>query len=67
MPLDYTKVLPEIPSTAAIELFTTPKLGITFMIVKYIDHSYETANMRAQLMWGSGIGDERQLMLLEQQ
>lgn len=66
-PLDYTKVMPEIPSTAAIELFSTPKLGITFMIVKYLDHAYETANMRAQLMWGSGIGDERQLMLLQQQ
>ena len=67
VPLDYTKVLPEIPTTAAIELVTTPKLGITFMVVKYLDHAYETANMRVQLMWGSGIGDERQLMLLEQQ
>lgn len=66
-PLDYTKVLPEIPSTAALELFSTPKLGITFMVVKYLDHAYETANMRAQLMWGSAIGDERQLMLLQQQ
>jgi hypothetical protein len=67
VPLDYTKVLPEIPSTAAIELFSTPKLGITFMIVKYLDHAQEVANMRAQLMWGNGIGDERQLMLLRQQ
>jgi len=67
VPLDYTKVMPEIPSTAAIELFTTPKLGIPFMIVKYLDHAYETANMRAQLMWGSAVGDERQLMLLKQQ
>ena len=66
-PLDYTKVMPEIPSTAALELYTTPKLGLTFMIVKYLDHGYESANMRAQLMWGSGIGDERQLMLLRQQ
>lgn len=67
VPLDYTKVLPEIPSTAAIEMVTSPKLGITFMVVKYLDHAYETANMRVQLMWGSGIGDERQLMLLQQQ
>jgi hypothetical protein len=67
VPLDYTKVLPEIPSTAAIELVTSSKLGVTFMIVKYLDHAYETANMRAQLMWGSGIGDERQLMLYRQQ
>lgn len=67
VPLDYTKVLPEIPTTAAIELVTSPKLGITFMVVKYLDHAYETANMRIQLMWGSGVGDERQLMLLRQQ
>ncbi len=67
VPLDYTKVLPEIPSTAAIELVTSPKIGITFMVVKYLDHAYETANMRAQLMFGQAIGDERQLMLLRQQ
>ena len=67
VPLDYTKILPEIPSTAAIELFSTPKLGITFMVVKYLDHAYETANMRCQLMWGSAIGDERQLMVMRQQ
>jgi hypothetical protein len=64
VPLDYTKVMPEIPSTAAIELVTEPKTGITFMVVKYLDHAYETANMRVQLMFGTAIGDERQGMLL---
>ena len=64
VPLDYTKVMPEVPSTAAIELVTEPKTGITFMVVKYLDHSYETANMRVQLMFGTAIGDERQGMLL---
>jgi hypothetical protein len=64
VPTDYTKVLPEIPSTAAIEIVTGPLTGISYMIVKYLDHAYETANMRAQLMWGVGIGDERQGMLL---
>jgi hypothetical protein len=66
-PIDYTKVLPEIPNTAAVELFATPKLGITFTVIKYLDHNYETANMLTKLMWGNGIGDERQLMLLRQQ
>lgn len=66
-PLDYTKVMPEIPSTAAIELMTSPKLGIPFLIVKYLDHAFEVANMRTQTMWGSSIGDERQLMLMRQQ
>jgi len=67
LPVDYTKVMPDIPQTAAIEVYTTPKLGIPFLIVKYLDHGYETAYMRAETMWGSGIGDERQLMLLRQQ
>ena len=65
-PLDYTKVMPEIPSTAAIELVTSPNLGITFMVVKYLDHGAENANMRVQLMWGTAIGDERQGMPLRQ-
>ena len=66
VPLDYTKVMPDVPSTAAIEVVTTPKLGIPFMVVKYLDHAYEVANMRTQCQWGVGIGDERQLMLLKQ-
>jgi hypothetical protein len=37
------------------------------MIVKYLDHGYENANMRTQCQWGSAIGDERQLMKLRQQ
>jgi len=64
VPTDYTKVMPEIPSTAAIELVTEPETGLTFMVVKYLDHAYETANMRVQLMFGTAIGDERQGMLL---
>ena len=64
VPVDYTKVMPEIPSTAAIELVTEPDTGITFQVVKYLDHAYETANMRVQLMFGQAIGDERQGLLL---
>lgn len=64
VPQDYTKVLPDVPSTAAIELVTEPRTGLTFMVVKFLDHAYETANMRVQLMFGTAIGDERQGMLL---
>jgi len=66
VPLDYTKVLPDVPATAAIELVTEPRTGLTLMVLKYLDHSYETANMRVQLMFGTAIGDERQGMLLGQ-
>lgn len=65
-PLDYTKIMPDVPNTAAIEMVTTPKLGIVLLVIKYLDHAQEVANMRAQTMWGNGIGDERQLMLLRQ-
>ena len=65
VPLDYTQGLPEIPSTAAIELVTEPSTGLTFMVVKFLDHAYETSNMRVALMFGTGIGDERQGMLLK--
>jgi hypothetical protein len=64
VPEDYTQVLPNIPSTAAIETVTSPQLGITFLIVKYLDHAYEIANARVQLMFGFAIGDERQGCLL---
>lgn len=60
VPLDYTKVLSDVPSTAAIEMVTEPKTGLTFLVVKFLDHAYETANMRVQLMFGTAIGDERQ-------
>lgn len=66
VPVDYTKVMPEIPSTAAIELVTEPDTGITFQVVKFLDHACETASMRVQLMFGVGIGDERQGMYLVQ-
>lgn len=64
VPLDYTKVLPGLPSTAAVEVVTSPTLGVSFLVVKFLDHSYETANVRVQLMFGFGIGDERQGILL---
>ncbi len=63
-PLDYTQVLPDVPSTAAIELVTEPRTGMTFMVVKHLDHNYELASLRVQCMFGVAIGDERQGMLL---
>lgn len=64
LPEDYTQVLPNIPSTAAVEVVSSPQLGISFLVVKYLDHASEIANMRVQLMFGFAIGDERQGCLL---
>jgi hypothetical protein len=63
LPLDYTKQL-GVQGGFAIEVATTPKLGIKMAVVKFLDHAYETANMRAALMFGTSIGDERQLFPL---
>lgn len=65
VPTDYTKVMPEIPSTAAVELVSEPLTGLTFMVVKFLDHAYEVSNARVALMWGQAIGDERQGFLLK--
>lgn len=64
VPTDYTKIMPEIPSTAAIELVTEPNTGLTFMVVKHLDHGLETSNLRVALMFGIGVGDERQAFLM---
>lgn len=64
VPEDYTQVLPGIPSTASVEVVSSPALGISFLVVKYLDHAAEVANVRVQLMFGFAIGDERQGCLL---
>ena len=63
LPIDYTKLL-DVSGGFAVEVVTSPKLGIKMLIVKYLDHAYETANMRAAIMFGTAIGDERQLFPL---
>jgi hypothetical protein len=60
LPLDYTKLL-DVQGGFAVEVATTPKMGIKVVILKYLDHAYETANMNAKIMFGTAIGDERQL------
>ena len=64
IPEDWTQVLPGVPQTAALEVVTSPTLGISFLMVKYLDNAYEIAKMRVQLMFGFGIGDERQGCIL---
>jgi hypothetical protein len=65
LPIDYTKLL-DVQGGFATEVVTSQKLGIKLLVIKYLDHAYETANMRVQIMFGTAIGDERQLMLLNQ-
>lgn len=60
LPLDYTKLL-GVEGGFAVEVATTPKLGIKMAIVKHLDHNYEIAKMRGSIMFGTSIGDERQI------
>ncbi len=60
LPLDYTKLI-DVQGGFAVEVATTPRLGIKLSIVKFLDHAYETANVRATIMFGTAIGDERQI------
>lgn len=60
LPLDYTKLL-DVQGGFAVEVATTPKLGIKMAIVKHLDHNYEIAKMRGSVMFGTSIGDERQI------
>lgn len=64
VPEDYTKVMPGIPASAALEVVSSPQLGISFLIVKSYNHASEVASCRVQLMFGFGVGDERQGILL---
>lgn len=66
LPLDYTKLL-DVQGGFAVEVATSPKLGIKFAVVKFLDHAYETANIRCAIMYGTAIGDERQLFPLATQ
>lgn len=60
LPLDYTKLL-DVQGGFAVEVATTPRLGIKMAIVKHLDHNYEIAKMRGSVMFGTSIGDERQI------
>ena len=60
LPLDYTKLL-DVQGGFAVEVATTPRLGIKMAIVKHLDHNYEIAKMRGSIMFGTSIGDERQI------
>lgn len=60
IPQDYTKVIPEIPATAAIEIVTEPDAGLSMLLVKWIDHQLEQTYVRSGLMYNFAQGDPRQ-------
>lgn len=64
IPQDYTKVIPDIPATAAIEIVTEPDSGLSMLVIKRVNNQIESTYVRAGLMFGFAQGDPRQGFLL---
>ena len=60
IPQDYTKVMGEIPATAALEVVTEPDSGLSMLVTKRIDHVLQNTYLRAGLMYNFAQGDPRQ-------
>lgn len=60
IPQDYTKVLPEIPATASLEIVTEPDSGLSILLTKRVDHNLQATYMDTGLMYGFAAGDKRQ-------
>jgi hypothetical protein len=60
VPSDYTKALPDIPATAAMEIVTEPDSGLSVLFCKYVDHIQARVAARCALMYGAAQGDPRQ-------
>ena len=65
IPQDYTKVMPEIPATASLEIVTEPDSGLSILLIKRVDHNLQAAYATTGLMYGFGQGDPRQGFLLQ--
>lgn len=64
IPQDYTKVLPEIPATASLEIVTEPDSGLSILLTKRVDNNLQATYMDTGLMYGFAPGDKRQGFML---
>jgi hypothetical protein len=55
LPNDYTKFAPGA-SFGNVQTVTDPDLGISVMLVQYVDHTLATGNQRFSLMYGTNAG-----------
>ena len=55
VPNDYTSVLPGA-SYGNVQVITDPDLGLSVMLVQYVDHKKGTATQRIALMYGTAAG-----------
>jgi hypothetical protein len=55
MPNDYTKFAPGV-SYGNVQTVTDPDLGLSVMLVQFVDHILATGNQRISLMYGTAAG-----------
>lgn len=55
VPNDYTSVLPGA-GNGNVQVITDPDLGLSVMLVQYVDHKKGTATQRIALMYGTAAG-----------
>ena len=55
VPNDYTSVLPGA-SYGNVQVVTDPDLGISVMLVQYVNHQLGSATQRIALMYGTAAG-----------
>ena len=64
VPNDYTSVLPGA-SYGNVQVITDPDLGLSVMLVQYVDHKKGTATQRIALMYGTASGQSNAGQLLK--
>jgi hypothetical protein len=64
VPNDYTSVLPGA-SYGNVQVITDPDLGLSVMLVQYVDHKKGTATQRIALMYGTAAGQGNAGQLLK--
>ncbi len=64
LPNDYTKFAPGV-SYGNVQTVTDPDLGISVMLVQYVDHTLATGNQRISLMYGTAAGQSAAGMVIK--
>lgn len=57
VPSDYTKLMPDVASNGVVQYVRNPDLGMTVMLVRFIDHQAGTATWRLAYMRGAAKGN----------
>lgn len=56
VPNDYASVFPGATGGGVVQLVTNPDIGLTVMLVQYVDHKLGKAAQRIALMYGTAAG-----------